>query len=342
MPPTICAAAPKTCRKESSRDFTARLLDRLSTLPGVESAAVAAVVPLDIHGSPSRPVTVEGRARTDGSIDQALTNTVTPGYFKTMGIEFVEGTDFADVRDQVQPAQAIVNETFVRRYVGERALGSALGRRVESGKRPYVIAGVVRDSLYNAYGETPVPFIYLSLRDRPSPQGEIHVRTRPGAETEILGALRAAVRDLDASLPLYNIRTLSAHVDSNLVFRRIPARIFSLLGPLLLALVAVGIYAVAAYAVVLRRKEIGTRLALGATTRQVVRTLVAATMRLVTYGMLGGAAVALMIGQSTPSPAELLLLAGVAMLFLAAATGATWLSARQASRIDPIVVLKQE
>ena len=325
-----------------SASFAARLLDRLRLVPGVEAAALAATVPLDIHGTPSRSVVVEGRARPDGKLDEALTNTVSPSYFQTMGIGFVEGTDFAALRDRDQPLQAIVNQTFVSRFVGQRELGTALGRRIETGGRTYAIVGVVRDSLYNAYGEDPAPFLYLSLRDRPSPQAEIHIRTRPGSESAIANDLRTVVRELDATLPVYNVRTLTAHVDSNLVFRRIPARLFTVLGPVLLILVAVGIYAVAAYAVVLRRKEIGTRLALGATAAQVIGTMVAGTLRLVAYGMFGGATVALMVGRSAPSIEELLVLGAVAALFFAAAAAATWLSARQVSRIDPILVLKED
>jgi len=324
---------------ERSIDFAARLLDRLRSEPGVEAAAISTVVPLDIHGSPSRSVAVEGDVRPDAVADQALTNTVTPGYFQTMGIGFVEGSDFADLRDTAAPAQAIVNETFVRRYV---ETGQALGRRVTNGTRTYVIAGVVRDSVYDAFGEKPIPFIYLAFRDRPSDQGEIHVRTREGAETKIVPAIRDAVRELDASLPLFNVRTLWSHVDANLVFRRIPARMFAVLGPLLLLLVAVGIYAVAAYAVALRKKEIGTRMALGATAGIVIRTMVAGTLRLVGYGMVAGAAVALMIGREAPGPEEFVLLAGVAALFFASAAGASWFSARQVTQIDPIVVLKQD
>ncbi len=320
-------------------DFSARLLDRLRAMPGVEAAAIALAVPLDIHGSSSRSLRVEGHARTDGTQDQALTNTVTPGYFDTMGIGFVEGVDFADLRDTAQPPQAIVNETFARRFA-ER--GQALGRRIETGGRTYLIVGVVRDSAYDAFGEPPTPFVYLSYRDRPFAEGEIHVRTRAGAETAIIPDVRRTVRELDASLPLFNVRTLWTHVDSNLVFRRVPARMFAVLGPLLLMLVAVGIYAVAAYSVALRRKEIGTRIALGASAGVVIRSMVAGTLRLVAYGMLGGAAVALMIGRNAPGMAELALLAGVAAVFFAAAAGATWLSARQISRIDPIVVLKQD
>jgi ABC-type antimicrobial peptide transport system permease subunit len=117
---------------------------------------------------------------------------------------------------------------------------------------------------------------------------------------------------------------------------------FAVLGPLLLLLVAVGIYAVAAYAVALRKKEIGTRMALGATAGVVIRTMVAGTLRLVGYGMVAGAAVALMIGREAPGPEEFVLLAGVATLFFASAAGASWFSARQVTQIDPIVVLKQD
>jgi putative ABC transport system permease protein len=161
-------------------DFSARLLDSLRATPGVEAAAIALAVPLDIHGSSSRSLSVEGHARTDGTKDQALTNTVTPGYFDTMGIGFVEGVDFADLRDTAQPPQAIVNETFAKRFA-ER--GQVLGRRIVTGGRTYKIVGVVRDSLYDAFGEPPTPFVYLSFRDRPFAEGEIHVRTRPGSET---------------------------------------------------------------------------------------------------------------------------------------------------------------
>jgi predicted permease len=325
----------------ASGQFAARLLDRVRALPAVESASLATSVPLDIHGMPSRMFSVEGHARSDGSLDQALTNTVSPGYFETMGIQIVQGTDFADLRDPAAPLQAIVNEEFVRRYV---ANGEAVGRRVDTAGGTYVIAGVVRNSLYNGFGEAPSPFIYLSFRDRPSPLGEIHVRTRPGFETAITAGLRAIVRDLDQTLPIYNVRTLASHVDANLVFRRIPARMFAVLGPLLLVLVAIGIWAVVAYSVARRQKEIGTRLALGATGGRVVTGLVGDTLRVVALGMAGGGVVALMVnpGVLDNPAAELPLLAGVVVLFLAAAVLACWLPARRASLIDPIVVLKHD
>src|SRR4029077_18103079 len=104
----------------------------------------------DIHGMPMRAFTLEGHARTDDGFDEALADTVTPGYFDVMKIPILEGRDFAPMRDTAAPPQAIVNQAFVRRYLDG---ADAIGRRVGSRGRQYVIAGVVRDSLYNAFGE---------------------------------------------------------------------------------------------------------------------------------------------------------------------------------------------
>src|ERR1700676_2355792 len=108
----------------SEREFAARLLERLRSLPDVEAAAIATHVPLDLHGIPVRSFTVQGRVRTEAGQDRAISNTVTPGYFKVMAIPLLEGEDFAEMRDKAAPAQAIVNEEFVRRYLdGADAIG---------------------------------------------------------------------------------------------------------------------------------------------------------------------------------------------------------------------------
>ena len=182
----------------------------------------------------------------DGAPDRALSNTVTPGYLRTMGIPLVAGADFVDLRDASAPAQAIVNQEFVRRFLDG---AEPIGRRLETRGSSYVIAGVARTSLNESFGELPTPIIYLSYRDRPSARGEIHVRTRAGIETLLAPQLERIVRDLDPVLPLYDIRTLNEHVEKNLFLRRIPARMFVVLGPLLLLLAAIGIYAVVEYAV---------------------------------------------------------------------------------------------
>ena len=125
-----------------------------------------------------------------------------------------------------------MNEAFVRRYLSGSEPGAALGRRLQSRSATYVIVGVARNSLYNAFGEAPTPIIYLSYRDRPLLSGEIHVRPRSGSEASVAPDIRRIIRTLDPDLPIFNVRTLSDHVETNLVFRRVPARLFAILGPL--------------------------------------------------------------------------------------------------------------
>ena len=331
----------RTVTPESTREFAARVIESLEQDQGIESAALATAVPLDIHGLPSRMVTVEGRARDDGLLDRALTNTVSPGYFETMGIGVVDGRDFVDLRDPREASEAIVNEEFVRQLIAPRP---AIGRRVDAAGRTYTIVGVVRNSIANAFGETPEPMLYLPLRERPSAMVEVHVRARRGSERELIPVVRRTIRSLDAALPVYNVRTMVDHVDANLVFRRIPARMFTVLGPLLLVLVGVGIYAVASHAVARRRKEVGTRLALGATPAGVVRVLVLETTRIVAIGAIGGLAAAALIdpGFESGTSGKAFVLGAATILLMAVAAFATWLPARRASRIDPMVVLKHE
>ncbi len=323
------------------RILAARLLDRFRAVPGVESAAVATSIPLDIHGLPLRPFVLEGRPRTDGASDLALTNTVTPGYFQTMGIPLRDGTDFVALTDPATAPQAVVNEQFARQYASG---GRAIGLRIESGGRTYTIAGVVQNSLYNAFGEAPRPIIYLSYRDRGALVGQIHLRTRIGAELLLAGEVRRIMRELEPSLPIYDVRTLADHVDRNLFLRRIPARVFSVLGPLLLALAAAGIYAVVAYSVSRRRNEIGLRLALGASPRQIIAHILEESLGVIIIGALVGWLIAFVINRQLArgAPIDVIVFAGVPIVLLSISTLACWLPARHATRIDPMVVLRQE
>jgi predicted permease len=323
----------------ASLRFASTLLERLRSAPSVASAAIASSVPLDIHGLPSRAFRLEGHARPDGDEDLALTNIVTRGYFATMGIALREGTDFAALTDATAPPQAIVNETFARTFGRDMTM---LGRRIDSAGQTYTIVGVVADSTYQAFDEAPTPFIYISFRDRPVPAGEIHVRMASATVGPVSADLREAASATDSSITLYNVRTLATHVDQNLIFQRIPARLFGVAGPLLVGLAAIGIAAVVAYGVEERRRDIGVRLALGATVSRVTRDLVIETMAVVTLGAGAGWLVAWVIERDVMHAPGLdpIRFGAVPALLLIVAAAAAWVPARRAGRRQIMVVMK--
>jgi predicted permease len=322
------------------REFASRLMEKLTAVPGIEHAAISTSVPLDIHGLPLRSFTLEGRAQSSEAPDTALSNTVTPDYFDTMGTPLVSGAGFADLGDTSSPPQIVVNGEFARRYV----TGEVLGRQLTYRGQTFAIAGVVRTSTYDAFGEPPTPAFFFSYRDRASMMGEIHLRVRPGTEPVMGSEIQRVVRDLDPTLPVYNIRTMREHIDRNLMLRKIPARMFVVIGPLLLALVAVGIYAVVAYAVALRTSEIGVRLALGATANGVVRQIVFESLRVIGFGAACGWLIALMVDLHlfNRGAGDLPAMIGVPFVLLGIATIACWVPARRATTVDPLVALRHE
>jgi len=325
-----------------SRSFATQLLDRLREVPGIESAAIGSSVPLDIHGMPLlRSFRVEGRTENSDTPDRSLVNFVTPGYLQTMRIPLAAGTDFAPMNDTTTPAQAIVNEEFVRRYIQN---AEPVGRRIESGRGSFVIAGVAKNSFYDAVGEAPIPIVYLSYRTQPRTAGDIHVRTRPGAELLVANEVRRAVAEVQTGLPVFNVRTLGEHVQNNLLFRRIPARIFVVLGPLLLFFAAIGIYSVVAHNVARRITEIGVRMALGATARNVVAGIVGETIRTIAIGVAGGILVAftVYIHVVPGGPIDPTIFLGVPAVLLLVAAAASWLPARRAAGLDPMNALRQD
>jgi predicted permease len=340
----VLLAAYDLSGRESGADFNrslaARMLDAVRTLPAIEAAAVASSVPLDIHGLPSRVFTVEGHARTDGGFDDALSNTVTPGYFAVMGIPIVSGTDFAPLTDASAPRQVIVNQEFVRRYLHGQ---EPIGRQLRARGGGYVIAGVARNSIYNAFGEPPLPIIYFSYRDVPQSRGEIHARIRGSDPLRVAGSVLRTAREVDPELPVFNVRTLDEHVDTNLLLRKVPAQMFSVLGPLLLVLAAIGIYAVVNYTVSLRTREIGLRIALGATAQRVVGTFLKEHLRVAMAGAAAGWLVAYLLAvHLAPGRLDIVVFGFVPILLLLVATLACWIPARRGARVDPAVALRDE
>jgi predicted permease len=337
----LLAAYDRTGRDTTparNRQFAGDVLDALGAIPGVEAAALAAAIPLDIHGLPARSFRLEGRAE-DGRPERALSNVVTPGYLAVMGIPLVAGVDFAALGDAAAPPQAIVNQAFVARYAAGEAV---IGRRLIAGDIAHVIVGVARTSTSDAFGEPPTPLVLYSYRDRPLASAEMHVRVRPGRETAVVPAIRRAVATLDPALPVFDARTLPDHIARNLVLRRVPAQMFLVLGPLLLGLAAIGVYAVVDYGVSQRTAEIAVRLALGASATAVIRRIVLETLAVVGIGV-GGAsllAVAVDLHLVRGGARDVPVLVAVPLLLVLVGAMAAWLPARRASRVSPARVLR--
>jgi len=288
---------------------------------------------------PSRSFTIEGRARSDGDLDRALSNVVSDGYLETMGVRLLEGRDIGRVDGAAKVNEAIVNQAFVERYLPGQAV---IGRRLASRGVNYVIVGVAATTVSEAFGEPPAPLVLYSFAARPGSMAEIHLRTIPGMETGVSSSLLRAFQAMDATVPLYNVRPLQQHIATNLVLRRVPAQMFLVLGPLLLFLAASGVYAVVDYAVSQRTSEIGVRLALGARPWQVVRTMVAETLGIAAVSVLAATAIVVLIdlhlvrGGLRDLPA----LAGTPVLLLAVAALASWLPARRASVVNPSIAMR--
>ncbi len=324
-----------------ARDAHARVL----ALPGVESAAIAFLPPLEMHGLPKATLKPDGVKLESDAAGRVVWTTTTPGYFATMGIPLVAGTDVAPLDQRQRALDAVINETAARTFWPGR---SPIGRTFSVMEKTYEIVGIAKDTKYESLGEAPHPAVFLTLRMGAMAVPNFYVRARQGDPLALLPAARTVVRELDADLALYEGRTLAQHIDNNLAFQRVTANFLSALAPIALILAAIGLYAVLAYAVAQRTAEIGVRLTLGATPRGVVFEIVRQGMKVVALGCAFGWLVAFtlgwylrpkLIGVSLTDPT---LYVAIPALLLLVATFACWLPARKAAAVDPIRALRTE
>lgn len=325
----------------ANRVFAARALAVARAMPGVSAAALATSVPLDIHGLPLRSFTLDGHARPDGATDQSLSNIVSDGYLAAMSIRLLQGRDLSPIDASAPKAEVIVNQAFVDRYLSGEAV---LGRRLQMGRTTYTVVGVAATTVSEAFGEPPAPLVLYAFGARPGPSAEIHLKTTPGMEANLSSALQRVFRELDPTVPIYNVRTLRQHIATNLILRRIPAQMFMVLGPLLLFLAAFGVYAVVDYGVSRRTTEIGVRLALGARPWQVTRMMVAETLGVAALSVAAAMAIVVMIDLHVVRGGvrDLPALIGTPLALLVVAAFASWLPARRASLVSPSVAMRRQ
>ena len=339
-------------KPEQIHAFQQQLLARAAALPGVKSAAITTGVPLDRHFNASLGFDIEGAPPSlPGQGPDAEVVWATPGYRETLGIPLLQGRDLRASDDERAPQVVLVNHAFVRRFLGG---GAAIGRRLKGfrkDKDTWEIVGVIGDVHTQSLDQAPEPQAVVSSAQWPQPFIRVLLRTS-GRPMDLAPLLRTELQALDKDQPLANPRTLEAVIGESLGERRFPMMLLTVFGVVALVLASLGIYGVMAYSVAQRAKEIGIRMALGAPTTQVLRTVVGSGMRLAVIGVGIGLSVALLVSVvvteaakatlyevSTTDPVTFL---AVSVLLLGVAALASWAPARRASRVDPMLSLRAE
>ena len=326
--------------------FYTDLLANIRALPGVKSAGTAGVSILSGDEWDSS-MSVEGHTSKDGEDMQAFMNSVNPGYFESMGVRLLDGRDF-DRRDIRKDAKvAIVNRKFARHFFGER---TAVGRRLGWGDGPKTkldieIVGVVEDSLYEGPREGVRRQVFIPNWGNAG--AVFYVRAKRDSKA-LFADLQREVRRLDAAMPIYALKTVSAQLDQRLLTERLIALLSAGFGLLATLLAAIGLYGVMAFVVAKRTKELGLRMALGAQPGSVVWLVMREVLVLVGIGLAVGLPAAIALGRLVSTQLYGIKpndpwMASVAVLMLASVAGLAGLvPARRAARLDPILALRQE
>ncbi len=324
------------------------LLDRLSALPEQGGVAAGDGGPYSGAGWGSG-IQVEGYHPAEKGFASSSLETISPGYFRTLGIPLRAGREFNDRDTAAAPKAVVVNEAFVKRYFADQ---NPIGRHVAFGgpktaalDREIVgIAADARDNVRRPVSST----IYFPYTQREKPARLAFYVRVTGDDTRLAAAIRRAVRETDAGLPVPEIKPVELRISESLYTTRLVAGLSTAFGILATLLAAIGLYGVIAFAVARRTREIGVRMALGALPGDVVRMVLLDAGRMVAAGIVIGLAAAFVLSRYVESQlfgiqaADLVVYAGAAGTLAAVAGVAAFVPARRASRIDPVSALRYE
>jgi len=327
-----------------AKTFQDELIQRVRALPGVEAAAYARVVPLGYGSFSSTGIAVDGYEPQPNEQPTAEYNEVSPDYFATLGIPLLSGREFTRADDENAPRVAIVNQTIIARYWRGQ---NPIGQRLEVKGNWVRVVGVVKDSKYYSMDETPRAFFYVPLRQDFTIEPDIHIRTTQPLET-IQTAVLHEVRTLDPNLALYEMTTLQEQVNRSTSHELVAVALVALFGGLALLLASIGLYGVMSYTVSQSTRELGLRMALGASSSNVLRLVLSRGLLLTTTGIIMGIVLALLLTRLLGnllyqvSPRDPLAFVAAFAVMTLASVAACFLPAWRATRTDPIRALRAE
>ena len=347
---TMRVALPPTKYKEDEKvmAFHQELITRVGGMPGVKGVGTVNILPL--RGGNTASFIVAGRpAPNPGDELEANIRDVSPSYFEVMNVPLIKGRAFTDHDKRDAPAVVIINQTAANRFFpGLEAVGQRLlYTRMEL--PPFEIVGVVGDEKVNGLDKATTPVIYGPFLQDPS--GFINLVVRTSSDPNALaGAVRSEIRNLDPDIPVFEIKTMEQLIDNSpsTFLRRYPAFLIGTFAAIALLLACVGIYGVISYSVSQRTHEIGVRIALGASQRDILRLVVGHGMGLTLIGVGCGLLAAFILSRFLASllfevsASDPVTYAAVSMLLILVAFLACYIPARRATRVDPMVALRYE
>jgi putative ABC transport system permease protein len=353
---TFYLPVPQDRFKQTDRinPYYQQLLDKIEAAPGVETAAVTTGIPLRGTGFgvgfrlADAPVSAESRQGAGFQM-------VTPGYFETFGISVLKGRAFTEQDTVSSPRVAMVNETFVNRYLADAdplAQRVVVNQLIPNSPTPgpeveWQIVGVFHNTRVGEGLRDDYPIIYVPFWQSPAPRASVAVRTAGDPERVIQG-LGAAISEVDPDLPIAGIKTMDQILSDTLAYDRFGMVLYGSFAALALLLAAVGIYGVMAFAVAQRTHEFGIRMALGAAGEQILKLVLREGVLLALAGLGLGLGGAYLVGRAMQanlygvSALDVGAFSLVAIVLLLAALLACYFPARRAARVDPMVALRDE
>jgi putative ABC transport system permease protein len=334
---------------EAMTAFFEELTRRVTALPGVTNAAMVSQFPP--NGPFTAQLEVEGAPPSETTLPSANATIASREYFRTVGIPLVRGRAFSAEDSPAAPRRAIVNQSFVTRYLKDRdPLASRVRIIGRSGPGGWIeVVGVVGDARNNGAGAPVRPEIFIPMEQGRDAWNQLFLLVRgQGEASALVGPVRSTVSAIDPEQPVYMIQSMEDAVAMSTFQQRIAAWLLAIFATVALVLAAVGIYGVMSYAVSARTQEIGVRMAIGAESGQVQRLILRQVSGLAAVGLVIGTGLLLAAGPALRGllfgvePADPLTIAGVALTLGSVALLAGWVPARRASRVNPIDALRYE